>query len=59
MRRQKAMALTTSPTASIVASTMEAIGAPAKMTKQSVARQQVLELIERLGVGTAIPPSGS
>src|SRR5580765_4990519 len=25
------------------------------MTKQSVARQQVLELIERLGVGTAIP----
>ena len=34
---------------------MEAIGAPAKMTKQSAARQQVLELIERLGVGTAIP----
>src|SRR3954467_2447529 len=34
---------------------MEAIGAQAKMTKQSVARQQVLELIERLGVGTAIP----
>ena len=26
-----------------------------KMTKQSAARQQVLELIERLGVGTAIP----
>ena len=34
---------------------MEAIGSPAKMTKQSAARQQVLELIERLGVGTAIP----
>ena len=26
-----------------------------KMTKQSAARQQVLELIQRLGVGTAIP----
>src|SRR2546421_7379649 len=26
-----------------------------KVTKQSAARQQVLELIERLGVGTAIP----
>src|SRR3954463_12676343 len=49
------MALTTSPAASIVACTMEAIGSPAKMTKQSAARQQVLELIERLGVGTAIP----
>src|ERR1041385_9183241 len=34
---------------------MEAIGAPAKMTKQSAARQQVLELIQRLGGGTAIP----
>jgi len=34
---------------------MEAIGAQPKMTKQSAARQQVLELIERLGVGTAIP----
>jgi GntR family transcriptional regulator len=34
---------------------MEAIGAQPKMTKQSVARQQVLELIDRLGVGTAIP----
>ena len=34
---------------------MDATGAPAKMTKQSAARQQVLELIERLGVGTAIP----
>src|SRR6201989_1551339 len=34
---------------------VEAIGAPTKMTKQSAARQQVLELIERLGVGTAIP----
>src|SRR3954469_20002129 len=49
------MALTTSATVSIVACTMEAIGSPAKMTKQSAARQQVLELIERLGVGTAIP----
>src|SRR4051794_18288467 len=49
------MALTTSATASIVACTMEAIGTPAKMTKQSAARQQVLELIEQLGVGTAIP----
>jgi GntR family transcriptional regulator len=34
---------------------MDANGAPTKMTKQSVARQQVLELIERLGIGTAIP----
>src|ERR1043166_8658772 len=34
---------------------MEAIGTPTKMTKQSAARQQVLELIERLSVGTAIP----
>src|SRR5439155_5195754 len=49
------MALTTSATASIVACSMEAVGANPKMTKQSAARQQVLELIERLGVGTAIP----
>src|SRR4051794_2131135 len=49
------MALTTSATASIVACTMEAIGTPAKMTKQSAARQQVLDLIEQLGVGSAIP----
>ena len=49
------MALTTSASPSIVASSMEAIGAQPKMTKQSAARQQVLELIERLGVGTAIP----
>ena len=34
---------------------MEVVGARPKMTKQSAARQQVLELIERLGVGTAIP----
>src|SRR2546423_9842318 len=34
---------------------MEAIGAQPKMTKPSAARQQVLELIEQLGVGTAIP----
>src|SRR5215470_15603958 len=49
------MALTTSSIPSIVACTMDAIGAQGKMTKQSAARQQVLELIERLGVGTAIP----
>ena len=40
---------------SIVACRMDAVGAQPKMTKQSAARQQVLELIERLGVGTAIP----
>src|SRR5207248_9746832 len=34
---------------------MPAIGTQGKMTKQSAARQQVLELIQRLGVGTAIP----
>src|SRR3989454_5729014 len=34
---------------------MEAIGAQPKITKQSATRQQVLELIERLGVGEAIP----
>jgi GntR family transcriptional regulator len=34
---------------------MEVAGNQPKMTKQSAARQQVLELIERLGVGTAIP----
>src|SRR5881392_98153 len=34
---------------------MEAIGAQPKITKQSATRQQVLELIEQLGVGTAIP----
>src|SRR5213082_1303397 len=34
---------------------MEAIGAQPKITKQSATRQQVLELIERLCVGTAIP----
>jgi GntR family transcriptional regulator len=49
------MALTTSDHPSIVASTVEAIETQGKMTKQSAARQQVLELIERLGVGTAIP----
>src|SRR2546423_4408382 len=49
------MALTTTSSVSIVAFTMEAIGTPAKMTKQGAARQQVLELIERLGVGNAIP----
>jgi len=34
---------------------VQVIGAQGKMTKQSAARQQVLELIQRLGVGTAIP----
>lgn len=34
---------------------METAGTRAKVTKQSVARQQVLELIHQLGVGTAIP----
>src|SRR5215469_10412730 len=34
---------------------MAGIGTQGKVTKQSAARQQVLELIERLGVGTAIP----
>jgi GntR family transcriptional regulator len=37
---------------------MEVLGKQGKMTKQSAARQQVLELIERLGVGTAIPSAG-
>ena len=36
-------------------STVEVIGAQGKVTKQSAARQQVLELVQRLGVGTAIP----
>jgi GntR family transcriptional regulator len=31
------------------------MSAPAKVTKQSTTRQQVLDLIERLGVGNAIP----
>lgn len=34
---------------------MDVIGTPPKMTKQSAARQQVLELIQQLGIGTAIP----
>ena len=34
---------------------MEIAGTKGKVTKQSVARQQVLELIHQLGVGTAIP----
>jgi GntR family transcriptional regulator len=49
------MALTTRRHGSIVACTVEVIGTQRKMTKQNVARQQVLELIERLGVGNAIP----
>jgi len=34
---------------------MSAAGAQPKVTKQSVTRAQVMDLIERLGVGTAIP----
>src|SRR6478735_8602182 len=34
---------------------MDAIGAQPKQTKQGAARQQILELIEQLGIGTAIP----
>src|SRR6201987_5906035 len=34
---------------------MEVIGTQPKMTKQSAARQEVLELIRKLGIGTAIP----
>src|ERR671923_2291061 len=34
---------------------MSAAGAQPKVTKQSATRQQVMDLIERLGVGTAIP----
>src|ERR671923_1626375 len=34
---------------------MSAAGAQPKVTKQSATRAQVLDLIERLGVGTAIP----
>src|SRR5438874_13636834 len=34
---------------------VEVIDTQGKMTKQSAARQQVLELIQRLGVGNAIP----
>ncbi|MDX6486891.1 MAG: GntR family transcriptional regulator [Gaiellaceae bacterium] len=34
---------------------MTAVGPQQKVTKQSVTRQQVLDLIESLGVGTAIP----
>src|SRR5689334_11467798 len=34
---------------------MSSLGTAQKMTKQGTVRQQVLELIERLGVGTAIP----
>ena len=49
------MALTTWQIGDMVGYTMEVTGAQPKMTKQSAARQQVLELIERLGVGTAIP----
>src|ERR671923_2556765 len=34
---------------------MSAAGAQPKVTKQSATRAQVLDLIERLGVGTALP----
>ncbi|MEN3341696.1 MAG: GntR family transcriptional regulator [Actinomycetota bacterium] len=46
------MALTTCEAAAIVDSAM---AVPQKVTKQSHTRQQVLDLIEQLGVGTAIP----
>ena len=49
------MALTTSVAVATVEDGMELAGAQPKITKQSAARQQVLELIQRLGVGTAIP----
>jgi GntR family transcriptional regulator len=49
------MALTTFAAAGTVGSGMEPAGPQPKMTKQNAARQQVLELIQRLGVGTAIP----
>ena len=49
------MALTTSLAVATVEDGMELAGAQPKITKQSAARQQVLELIQRLGVGTAIP----
>ena len=34
---------------------MDTVDNPPKMTKQGAARQQVLELIERIGVGSALP----
>src|SRR5690349_23906965 len=34
---------------------MSSLENPRKMTKQGTARQQILELIEQLGIGTAIP----
>lgn len=49
-----AMALTTFGTLGIVA-IVTAAGSHPKVTKQSATRQQVLGLIERLGIGTAIP----
>ncbi len=49
------MALTTSAGAGTVGNGMELAGTQPKVTKQSAARQQVLELVQRLGVGTAIP----
>jgi GntR family transcriptional regulator len=49
------MALTTFDYPATVVSGMELAGTQPKITKQSAARQQVLELIRQLGVGTAIP----
>jgi GntR family transcriptional regulator len=50
------MALTTSDLVSIVEGAKEdTVSATQKVTKQSHTKQQVLELIERLGVGTALP----
>src|SRR6476659_11133271 len=48
------MALTTFPPLGIVGP-VTAVGAQPRVTKQSETRRQVLDLIERLGVGTAIP----
>jgi GntR family transcriptional regulator len=48
------MALTTFARRDRVARDVTAAGSP-KVTKQSVTRQQVLDLIEQLGVGNAIP----
>jgi GntR family transcriptional regulator len=49
------MALTNFRTTGYSGARMTAAGAQPKITKQSATRQQVMDLIERLGVGTAIP----
>ena len=38
---------------------MDPVATPQKMTKQDATRQQVLELIDRLWIGAAIPRSAS